>query len=185
MIYKKMSLRAMMLALAAVLVAAFASCSKSDGDKEDEDIPAAKATVTYEFEPCADELEFFDMTAQYLDGSGTMQTETITGKWKKEITYTTLPAKVKIIISHAIKPNVELTKETYLFDYKYTRDIKAYSANGVLLDSETRPYQPNPYTVLKENLPEFVPLCRIDESYEVRVTPNNVQTKKYINTTFD
>ncbi len=132
--YKKMSLRATMLALAVILFAGFTSCSSSDDNNnststEDTSIPVS-GIIQCKFTPSEDQLTIFDFTVEYTDESGQSKTETITGAWEKEVTFKTLPAKATLSIKRSLKANVELTKDSYHVGYSLSTNILTLKANG-------------------------------------------------------
>lgn len=133
--YKKMSLRATMLALVAVLFAGFVSCSKSD-DNNNSSTPSegtstpVSGIMECKFAPSEDQLTIFDFTAEYTDESGQVKTETITGEWEKKVIFKTLPAKATLTIKRALKPNVELTKDSYNVGSSFTANVQALKADG-------------------------------------------------------
>ncbi len=114
-----MSLRALMLALVTVLLAGFASCSKSDDDNtQTTPVTPTKemtgCTFTINVETSEDELAIGNVTIEYLDENGKTQSENITEKeWSKTLTYNTFPAKAAYTLKHKLKEGVELTKEKY------------------------------------------------------------------------
>lgn len=56
------------------------------------------------------------MIAEYTDENGATKTEAITAtKWKKQINFSSLPAKGLISIKRTLKANVELEKKSYQF----------------------------------------------------------------------
>lgn len=132
--YKKMSLRAMMLALVVGLFAGFTSCSNSDDNNsststEDTSIPVS-GVMQCNFEPSEDQLAIFDFTVEYTDESGQTKTEAITGAWEKKVTFKTLPAKASLTIKRTLKPNVELTKDSYNVGRSLTANVLALKADG-------------------------------------------------------
>lgn len=69
------------------------------------------------FTPSEGDLLLCDVTVEYTDASGKLQTETITGEWKKQIKFASLPANGTIAIKRSLKANVELAKDHYKFGY--------------------------------------------------------------------
>lgn len=131
--YKKMSLRALMLGFMAVLFAGFTSCSSSDDDENktvEENNAPTSGVLSCSFEPSEDELALCNITAEYTDASGKIQTEEITGKWEKKITFTTLPTKVSVTLKHSLKANVELSKESYHFGGLWDDVVYAIKKDG-------------------------------------------------------
>ncbi len=116
-----------MLVLVTVLLAGFASCSKSDDDntkttpKEDtstkEDTQTKEmtgCTFTINVEASEDELAIGNVTIEYLDENGKIQTDSIKEKkWSKTLTYNTFPAKVAYTLKHKLKEGIELSKDSY------------------------------------------------------------------------
>ena len=112
--YMKKILRAFAFAFAAVVVAVFSGCSKSDdGEATPTTDPSAQGgnttTALYgmlycNFTPSADEVAMFDITAEYTDETGNLKKDTVTGAWKKTVVYKTLPVKPTLTIKQALKP---------------------------------------------------------------------------------
>lgn len=167
----------MMLALVTVLLAGFASCSKSDDDNNTskQNTTATSGLMSFDFVPTEDDLIVYDITAEYTDASGKQQTETITGEWKKSVTFTTLPAKASLVIKMALKANVVLSKDEYKVGYKITPKFQALNAEGGILDfagytpSEEYSYYKDKG---KEGLEEYAKLTVISYSYTISSTPN-------------
>lgn len=117
--YKKMTFRASMLGLIVMLFAGLVSCSSDDDDKnipvEETKVPTTGAIV-FLYAATEDELSICDMIAEYTDENGATKTEAITAtKWKKQINFSSLPAKGLISIKRTLKANVELEKKSYQF----------------------------------------------------------------------
>ncbi len=132
----KMNFRAMMLCLLVVLFAgSMVSCSGDDDNSGDEtpgddtSVPVAGA-MSCDFVPTDDELALFDVTAEYTDASGKVQTEVITGEWKKTVTFTSLPANATLTIRQSLKSDVKLTKESYKLGGKMTYGFSALNSAG-------------------------------------------------------
>ncbi len=133
--YKRMSFRALMLALVTVLLAGFASCSKSDDDNKDnqgQSEVSTSAIINLYYTATEAELSICDMTIEYTDAAGATQTEALTStKWSKQIKYSSLPANGTIVIKRALKANVELTEKSYKFsDNSLTWTVFTYNAQG-------------------------------------------------------
>ena len=115
--YKKMTFRASMLGLIVMLFAGLVSCSSDDDDKnipvEETKVPTTGAIV-FLYAATEDELSICDMIAEYTDENGATKTEAITAtKWKKQINFSSLPAKGLISIKRTLKANVELEKKSH------------------------------------------------------------------------
>ena len=111
-----MTFRASMLGLIVMLFAGLVSCSSDDDDKnipvEETKVPTTGAIV-FLYAATEDELSICDMIAEYTDENGATKTEAITAtKWKKQINFSSLPAKGLISIKRTLKANVELEKKT-------------------------------------------------------------------------
>ncbi len=133
--YKRKSLRALTLALVTVLCTGFTSCG--DGDDSPSVIPPTTPSVPVtgrmecDFVPAEGDLALFDITAEYTDSTGIAKTETVTGEWKKTVTYTKLPVEAKFVIKHTLKPDVEISAdEKYRMGYELTYAFYAYDAKG-------------------------------------------------------
>ena len=84
-----------------------------------------KVEYTFSFEPQADQLEVFDLTAEYTDFSGNTQTEPVTGIWKKTFACEKFPSDFSLQIVRTLKTGVEYTKDSYGIGYTsdYTSEI--------------------------------------------------------------
>ena len=116
--YKKMTFRASMLGLIVMLFAGLVSCSSDDDDKnipvEETKVPTTGAIV-FLYAATEDELSICDMIAEYTDENGATKTEAITAtKWKKQINFSSLPAKGLI----SIKKESSNTYYSYVLDKK-------------------------------------------------------------------
>lgn len=110
-----------------------ASCS--DDDKKDNEPQNPTATVTkveytFSIEPNADQLEVFDLTAEYTDFAGNTQTESVTGKWEKTFACEKFPSDFSLQIVRTLKTGVEYTKDSYGIGYSYTRTTKIFLSDG-------------------------------------------------------
>ncbi len=130
-------MKKILMTLAAVLCCAmtttvFTACSSDDDSSKNDaeaSTPVTGVMMCY-FEPSEDELTLFDVTVEYTDASGKQQTETITGAWKKTITYTTLPVNVSMVVKQSLKPNVEMTKDSYKLGGQVSCLLHALKSDG-------------------------------------------------------
>lgn len=135
--FTMMKFRAMMLCLLVMLFAgSLISCSSDDDDSpkretptEDTEVPTSGTAMFY-FTPSEGDLLLCDVTIEYTDASGKLQTETITGEWKKQIKFASLPANGTIAIKRSLKANVELAKDHYKFGYTEQSVFYANYASG-------------------------------------------------------
>ena len=140
--YKKMTFRASMLGLIVMLFAGLVSCSSDDDDKnipvEETKVPTTGAIV-FLYAATEDELSICDMIAEYTDENGATKTEAITAtKWKKQINFSSLPAKGLISIKRTLKANVELEKKSYQFSsHSLLITVAIFDQNKKTVDSAT------------------------------------------------
>lgn len=112
--YKKMSMRALLLSCVTVLFTGFASCGSSNDVPEPPSTEITGFDLTIDIVSTRDELAVGNVTIEYLDENGKVQTENITEqKWSKTIKYNKFPANVAYTIKHSMKEGIELSKDEY------------------------------------------------------------------------
>ncbi len=125
------------MTLAAVLCCAMTAtgltaCGSDDDDgntpKQDDNTPVA-ATMDYEMKVGDDMLRLLDITIEYYDDSGKVQTEQLTQKtWKKSIK-AKLPATLGARLKGRLKQGADLSsRETFTAAYGYSYRGYAVSA---------------------------------------------------------
>ena len=126
----------------AIALLGLGAASCSDDDKKDnepqnptESSTITKAEYTFSIEPNADQLEVFDLTAEYTDFAGKTQTEPVTGKWEKTFVCEKFPSDFSLQIVRTLKTGVEYTKDSYGIGYSYTRTTKIFLSDGKDKDS--------------------------------------------------
>lgn len=159
--YKKMTFRASMLGLIVMLFAGLVSCSSDDDDKnipvEETKVPTTGAIV-FLYAATEDELSICDMIAEYTDENGATKTEAITAtKWKKQINFSSLPAKGLISIKRTLKANVELEKKSYQFsNHSLLITIAIFDQNKKAVDSATSGSTNSYFSVGKDKVEEYI-----------------------------
>lgn len=159
--YKKMTFRASMLGLIVMLFAGLVSCSSDDDDKnipvEETKVPTTGAIV-FLYAATEDELSICDMIAEYTDENGATKTEAITAtKWKKQINFSSLPAKGLISIKRTLKANVELEKKSYQFSsHSLLITVAIFDQNKKTVDSATSGSTNSYLSVGKDKVEEYI-----------------------------
>lgn len=159
--YKKMTFRASMLGLIVMLFAGLVSCSSDDDDKNipvgETKVPTTGAIV-FLYAATEDELSICDMIAEYTDENGATKTEAITAtKWKKQINFSSLPAKGLISIKRTLKANVELEKKSYQFsNHSLLITIAIFDQNKKAVDSATSGSTNSYFSVGKDKVEEYI-----------------------------
>ena len=120
-------------------ISVLSSCSKDDkGNNDAPDNKPASAKVIFIYHFTDDMPQFIDMTAEYLDENGNVQSEKITSSaWVKEITATKLPAKLGARLHLAKKSGVDYKDGTTVsVGAKITRTYSILNKAGNLLKSD-------------------------------------------------
>lgn len=178
--YKEKNLRALMLALVAVLLTGFTSCSKSDDNNGDnttkENTVPVAAIVKFAYTATQEELSICDVIAEYTDADGKNQSEAITTtSWTKSITYSSLPANGTISIKRTLKENAELTQDEYNFTKESPiQEVELYNSEKVKIATEKlRSYSRASYTLGKDDLAEFLEHYDFSYSYTLDTKMNS------------
>ena len=122
----------------AMAISVLSSCSKDDkGNNDAPDTTPASAKVIFIYHFPNDMLQFIDMTAEYLDENGNVQSEKITSPaWVKDITATKLPAKLGARLHLAKKSGVDYaTASKVSVGAKITRTYSILNKAGTVLKS--------------------------------------------------
>lgn len=183
--FTKMNFRAMMLSLLVMLFAgSVVSCSSDNGDNSKDEpsvsIPAKGVMECY-FKPSGDNLTLFDITVEYTDATGKVQTETITGEWNKTITYTTLPVNATMVVKQSLKPNVELTKDTYKVSCYENCFCTSLYSNGSIGDyCGSKVPQLSDFTIRKDDVAKYAEKNTILVKYAYTFSNKKNSDGKYI-----
>lgn len=115
----------------------FTACGDDDegGAPVDDQKPVA-VVMAYSFSTTADMLNVFDLTVEYYDATGAVQSEKMTTtQWTKAVT-PKLPATVGARLLAKVKDGVDVANmESVTVAYQYEFSGKAVSANGQLAGS--------------------------------------------------
>ena len=129
-----MTLTAVFCSVMAISV--LSSCSKDDkGNNDAPDTTPASVKVMFIYHFPDDMLQFIDMTAEYLDENGNVQSEKITSPaWIKDITATKLPAKLGARLHLAKKSGVDYKEVSQVTTgAKITRSYSLLNKAGTML----------------------------------------------------
>lgn len=132
---KKFLLATLTVMCAIAMTTVFTSCSKDDDDNKttDDNKPAA-AVMDYSLTVGDDMFNYLDLTVEYYDADGKVQTEQVTQKtWTKNIKAklpATLGARLKMQVKSIVNP---ATLEKFTEDVKYTYSVAPVNASGEAL----------------------------------------------------
>ena len=125
----------------------FTSCSKDDDEKTSgEDLTPVAAVMDYALTVGDDMLNTLNLTVEYYDANGKVQTETLTQKrWTKNIR-AKLPAKLGVRLKAQLKDGINPTTiEKFTAEYGYYYNGYAVSANDKVVGNVVS-YGPNSTT---------------------------------------
>ena len=107
------------------------------------------------------------MIAEYTDENGATKTEAITAtKWKKQINFSSLPAKGLISIKRTLKANVELEKKSYQFSsHSLLITVAIFDQNKKTVDSATSGSTNSYLSVGKDKVEEYIKKERSNTNY--------------------
>lgn len=104
----------------AMISTVFTACSDDDDKDSAPDTKAVAAVMTCKMDVSDDILAALDLTVEYYDADGKVQSEKMTKKeWEKEIR-TTLPATLGARLKAKLKPDFDVTSDQkFAFGYSY------------------------------------------------------------------
>lgn len=132
---KKLLLATLTVMCAIVLTTVFTFCSKDDDDNKttDDNKPTA-AVMDYSLTVGDDMFNYLDLTVEYYDANGKVQSEQMTEKtWKKTVQANlpaTLGARLKMQVKSSVNP---ATLEKFTEDVKYSYSVNPVNARGIEL----------------------------------------------------
>ena len=159
-----------------------ASCSDDDKKDNEPQNPTESSTITkveytFSIEPNADQLEVFDLTAEYTDFAGKTQTEPVTGKWEKTFVCEEFPSKnFSLKIVRTLKSGVELTKEMYNFGYTYTDEINYFLSDSTTPVFLERTNRDDKMDMEKDAIADYLKL----DDYVISFTLNLTEEKNHV-----
>jgi len=121
---------------AIAMTTVFTSCSKDDDDNKttDDNKPTA-AVMDYSLTVGDDMLNMLDLTVEYYDANGKVQSEQMTGKtWTKSVKAklpATLGVRLKIQVKSSVNP---ATLEKFTESYSYNYSVYPVNASGKQLE---------------------------------------------------
>ena len=112
-----------------VMITVMTACGNDDDDIVPVDLTPAFAEMEYSLNVGDDMLEKLDLTVEYRDDNGKLQTEAMTGKkWKKTVT-AKLPVTLGVRLKAELKEGVDpATIEAFSAEYSYL--IHGYIKNA-------------------------------------------------------
>lgn len=134
-----MKTRHSILAVLALLFSAtlFTACGSDDddnGSSADVNKPVA-GVMNFKMSISDQMLNALDMSLEYYDAAGNLQTEQVTTKDLEKNVKTNLPAKLGIRVKVRVKANVENANlESVALDYSLRCDVYAVNASGTILE---------------------------------------------------
>ena len=134
-----MKTRHFILAVLALLCSAtmLTACGSDDddnGSSEDVNKPVA-GVMNLKMSVSDQMLNALDMSIEYYDAAGILQTEQVTTKDLEKNVKTKLPAKLGVRVKVRVKANVETANlESVALDYAIRADIYAVNAAGTILE---------------------------------------------------
>jgi hypothetical protein len=151
-----------LMTLAAVLCCAmtttvFTACGDDDDKTPEEDNKAAAAVFKFNLKIGNDMLNALDLTVDYYDASGKLQSEAVTsGTWTKTVKAslpTTLGARLNIKLKGGVDPaNISVMNEDVIYSY----DIKVLTASGKELNEGKTDVVNKAYPVPGNKLADWV-----------------------------
>jgi hypothetical protein len=121
-----------LMTMAAVLccTALFTSCEKNNPDQpEAPDTTPVAAVMDYRFSVTDDLFSAFNLTVEYYDAAGTLNTETMTSKdWTKTVKTNKLPATLGARLKIQLKNGFDSSKEG-VFSAKHVYGCEYYVVN--------------------------------------------------------
>ena len=117
----------------AIISSVFTACS-SDDDKNSDNGKAVAAVMNYMVNVGDDVFAALDLTIEYYDANGQVQSEQMTAKnWKKTVQAklpATLGARLKMQVKSSVNP---ATLEKFTEDVKYSYSVNPVNARGIEL----------------------------------------------------
>ena len=135
-------MKKMMMTLTAVFCCAMVMSSCSKDDKGNNDVPdttAASAKVNFVIHVNPDMLQCIDMTAEFMDVDGNVQSEKVTSiAWSKSMSFTKFPAKLGARLHLAKKSGVNYAEVSNAeVGAVITRSFSISNKAGSLLNNAT------------------------------------------------
>ena len=154
-----------------------ASCSDDDKDEQEPQATVTKAEYTISIELQADELAIFDLTAEYTDFAGKLQTEPITTeKWEKTLVCEKFPSNFSLKIVRTLKSGAELTKEIYNLGYTYADETNYFLSNSATPIFLERSDREDKMDIEKDNIEDYLKL----DDYVTSFTLNLTEEKNHV-----
>lgn len=135
-------MKKMMMTLTAVFCCAMVMSSCSKDDKGNNDVPdttPASANVDFIIRIDPDMLQCMDLTAEYMDANGNVQSEKVTSiTWMKSLSFTKFPAKLAARLHLAKKSGVNYAEVSNVtVGAVITRRFSIFNKAGSLLNNAT------------------------------------------------
>ena len=135
-------MKKIMMTLAAVLccamtTAVFTACGSDDDENNNpvDNTTSVAAVMDYSLTVGDDMFNYLDLTVEYYDANGKVQTEQMTQKtWTKKVTAmlpTTLGVRLKIQVKSSVNP---ATLEKFTESYTYSYSVYPVTASGKQLE---------------------------------------------------
>ncbi len=125
---KKNLMRSMFVLLTAIISFQFISCSDDDDPQTPPQEENLTAEVRYYIDDMKDLFSLVDITVDYTDENGDIQTEAVTSlPWKKELPTVEVPFNPSMTIYYKMKEGIQFDQTSYelLRSYSIRVDTKA------------------------------------------------------------